>query len=85
MRGKKKQLTPRETFGRNLKRARLLRGLSQEAVGLVAGLSRNYVGDIERGARNVAIDNMARLAAAVAVPLFELLDPDRFHDKIDET
>jgi transcriptional regulator with XRE-family HTH domain len=85
MTGKKKQLTPREVFGKNIKRARLLRDLSQEAVALEAGMTGNYIGDVERGARNIAIDNMARLAAALKVPLHELLDPGRFHDPIDET
>ncbi len=85
MKGKKKQLTPREVFGKNIKRARLLRGLSQEAVALEAGMTGNYVGDVERGARNIAIDNMARFALALNVPLHELLDPERFHDPIDET
>lgn len=84
MTGKKKQLTPREVFGKNIKRARLLRDLSQEAVGLDAGMTGNYVGDVERGVRNIAIDNMGRLASALKVPLHELLNPERFRDPIDE-
>ena len=85
MTGKKKQLTPRAVFGKNIKRARLLRELSQEAVALEAGMTGNYIGDVERGVRNIAIDNMARLASALNVPLHELLNPERFHDPIDES
>jgi len=81
----KKQRTPREVFGKNIKRARQLKDLSQEAVALEAGMSANYVGDVERGLRNIALDNMARIANALKVPLHELLNPERFHDPIDET
>ena len=84
MRGKKTPLSPRQVFGKNVKRARLLRDLSQEQVGLEAGMTRNYVGDVERGDRNIAIDNMARLAVALKIPLHELLNPERFHDPIDD-
>jgi transcriptional regulator with XRE-family HTH domain len=39
-----------------------------------AGLHRTYIGSVERGERNVSIDNMERLAAAVGKKIQELLD-----------
>lgn len=79
----KQPITDRVVFAKNLKRARLIRGLSQETLGYEAGVSRTFVSDVERGARNLSIDNMSRLAAALKVPLRDLVDPDRFSDPLD--
>jgi transcriptional regulator with XRE-family HTH domain len=72
-------VTPaREVFAKNLRHARRLRDISQEALADAAGLSRTYVSEVERGLRNISIDNMAQLADALGVPLKELVDPDLF-------
>lgn len=73
----------RLVFGKNLKRARLIRGLSQDALGYEAGVSRTFVSDVERAARNLSIDSMSRLAAALNIPLRDLVDPERFRDPLD--
>jgi transcriptional regulator with XRE-family HTH domain len=62
------------TLARNLRRLRLERGLSQEELAAAAGLHRNYVGGIERGERNVAVDNIGRLAVALGVRASTLMD-----------
>jgi transcriptional regulator with XRE-family HTH domain len=63
----------RETFAANLRRVRKDKGLSQEALAEIAGIHRTYVGSVERGERNVSIDNMERIALALGVPLPHLL------------
>lgn len=65
-------------FAANLRLARRLRDVSQEALALDAGLSRTYVSEVERGERNVSIDNMGLLAEALQIPLRDLVDPERF-------
>lgn len=49
------------------------RGLSQEALGDQAGMSANYVGDTERGERNVSVRALWQLADGLGVPASELL------------
>jgi transcriptional regulator with XRE-family HTH domain len=65
----------RVVFGLALREARDRLGYSQERLALEAGINRTYVSDIERGARNVAINNLEKLADAVNLPLWKMLKP----------
>lgn len=67
------QLAQRVAFGSALRKLRLDRDLSQEALAHTAGLDRSYVGGVERGERNVALDNIFRLAHALDAAPSELL------------
>lgn len=62
-------------FGENLRRQRKAMGISQEDLADKAGLHRTYIGSVERGERNVSIDNIERLANAVASTVQQLLQP----------
>ena len=66
--------TARAVLARNIKRFREQRGLSQEALAAAAGLHRNYLGGIERCERNVAIDNIGKIAAALEVSIAALVE-----------
>ena len=61
-------------FGINLRRHREMLKLSQEDLAEKAGLHRTYIGSVERGERNVSIDNMERLAGGVGSTIQQLLD-----------
>jgi transcriptional regulator with XRE-family HTH domain len=61
-------------FAENLRMERKRLGLSQEELADIAGLHRTYVGSIERGERNVSIDNMEALANGLKVSLQSLLN-----------
>jgi transcriptional regulator with XRE-family HTH domain len=68
-----KKQSIRKILARNLRAKRAELGLSQEELADRAGLHRTYVGAIERAERNVSIDNIAKLAAAVGLTVGELL------------
>lgn len=59
--------------GERIRALRMKKGLSQEELGFESGLHRNYIGGIERGERNVAVVNLARLAKALGVRPRDLL------------
>jgi transcriptional regulator with XRE-family HTH domain len=64
-------------FGATLRRLREHSGLSQEALGHLAGLDRNYVGQVERGKRNPTLYNIIRLAIGLDTqPIQLMLDFD---------
>ncbi|HEU4459741.1 MAG TPA: helix-turn-helix transcriptional regulator [Methylibium sp.] len=63
----------RSRLARHLRALRAERGLSQEGLADLAELHRTYVGSIERCERNVSLDNVERLARALAVDISDLL------------
>ncbi|WP_412026483.1 helix-turn-helix domain-containing protein [Deinococcus yunweiensis] len=63
----------RRLFGERLRAERRAKGLTLEDVGEAADIAWNYVAQVERGERNIGIDNMAALADAVGVALPDLL------------
>lgn len=60
-------------FGTAVRKWRERAALSQEQLARRAGLHRTYVCDVERGARNVSLKNIKRLADALAIPPLTLL------------
>jgi len=61
----------------NVLRLRNELGWSQEALAFEAGLHRTFIAHVERQARNISIDNIERIAAALGVPIAELLGSPR--------
>lgn len=68
-------------FAKNLRKIRVAKGLSQERLAEHAGLHRTYIGSVERGERNITIDNMERLATALGCSLQELIEEEQKPDK----
>jgi transcriptional regulator with XRE-family HTH domain len=64
----------RLVFGDRVRELRLAAGLSQEALAEASGLHRTYVSSLERGQRNVGLDNIHALAAALGVEPARLFD-----------
>ncbi|TKR22059.1 helix-turn-helix transcriptional regulator [Cellulomonas hominis] len=63
------------TVGRNIRRIRAARELSQEELAELIGNHRTYVGSVERGERNLSLRSLERLAAGLGVDPVALLAP----------
>ena len=53
-------------FGQNLKKYRVLKGFSQEKFAEKCGLHRTYISDIECFRRSISLENIQRIADALA-------------------
>lgn len=69
-------------FAHNMRRHRLTQGLSQEHLAELAGLHRTYIGSVERGERNISIDNIEAIANALSMSVRDLFtDPEQQQGK----
>jgi transcriptional regulator with XRE-family HTH domain len=67
----------RERFGFAVKTRREELELTQEDLADRAGIHRTYLSDVERGARNLSLINIERLATALDLPisgLFQIVE-----------
>src|SRR3546814_6715815 len=68
--------TLREVLGYNVRVNRVAQKMSQEQLGFAAHLDRTFVSQVERGRVNISVDNIEKLARALAVaPATLLLSP----------
>lgn len=65
---------PRSLFGKKLRQLRLERRLSQEKLGELADMDRNYIGATERGEYNICLFSITKIARALKIKPKELLD-----------
>ncbi len=66
----------RKLVGRNFARLRREKGMTQEQVAELSGLSQQYLSGLERGQRNPTIITLYELAQALGVSHVELIAPD---------
>jgi len=62
-------------FGTSVRTWRFRLGISQEELAGRAGLHRTYICDVERGARNVTLRSIEKLASALEISVSTLLGP----------
>lgn len=75
----------RKILAENIRALRASKGFSQEDLAEHCGLHRTYIGSVERGERNISLENIERISAALGVTAPQLLtanigqsDADRF-------
>ncbi len=76
---RRKQTRPKERktelqtiFGQTIRAKRLGMGLSQEELADLAGLHFTYVSSVERGERNISLENIGKLARALKCQIEDL-------------
>lgn len=62
----------KKIFGASVRSRRRQLGISQEELAERADLHRTYISDVERGSRNVSLENIERLASALNLPIAAL-------------
>lgn len=69
-------LSPRhKVLGTAIREERMKRGLTLEALSEKTDLSANYLGDLERGERNVSVRALWQVADGLGIAASELLRP----------
>ena len=71
------QNDPKKLVGKCIRELRLNKGVSQEALADEAGVHRTYMGSVERGERNISLDNIVKIARALKVAPSVLLQTVR--------
>ena len=61
-------------FGAAMRRLRIQRSISMHELAERAGIHVNYIGSVERGERNVSLNNIWRIALGLDVKTAKLLD-----------
>jgi len=59
--------------GRIIREKRLKQGLSQESLAFKSNLHRAYIGQIERGEKNIGLINLEKIAKALKIEIKDLL------------
>jgi transcriptional regulator with XRE-family HTH domain len=60
--------------GKNIQKIRKSKNLSQEELGEMLGLTRNYIGLLERGERNPSLKTLIQIAFVLQIPLKALFE-----------
>ncbi len=61
-----------EEFGNKVRELRKSKGLSQEKLAEKAGLHYTYIGAVERGEKNISLQNVEKIAHALGVDITKL-------------
>ncbi|MCM3443561.1 MULTISPECIES: helix-turn-helix domain-containing protein [Metabacillus] len=63
-------------FGQKVRYHRRKKGFSQEELGDLTDLHQTYISDVERGLRNISLENIYEIAHALDVRMCDLLNFD---------
>ena len=58
----------------NIRKFRLQKSLTQEALALESGLHRAYIGQVERNEKNIGLSNLQKIALTLKIDIKEFLD-----------
>ena len=78
------QVDIQKAFGSRLRELRRWRGLTQEVLAAESDIDRSYIGQVERGERNIALINIHKIAKGLGVEPYELLLPEDHKNETEE-
>ena len=61
-------------FGKKVKEVRLNKKMSQGDLAKILGVHPTYISSVERGVRNMALNNIERLAKALGISIGKLVE-----------
>lgn len=64
-------------FGKNVRKYRMQKNISQEKFAEQCGLHRTYISDIECFRRSISLDNIQRIANALEIDTYKLFVEDK--------
>jgi transcriptional regulator with XRE-family HTH domain len=73
-------LSVQQKVGQRIKQLRAEMKISQEKLGLKAGLDRTYINSVENGRRNISIRAIFQISSALNSSLKEFFSSDLFED-----
>ena len=59
-------------YGHTVRKLRISKNISQEKFADMCELHRTYISDVELGKRNVSLENIGKMAAALSISISEL-------------
>lgn len=62
----------KKIFGKQIRALREANNISQEKLADLCGLHRTYISDVERGERNISIENIKKIADALNIKISDL-------------
>lgn len=62
----------RQNLGDRIRLVRTNQGLTQDRLALMIGMDRGYLLDVEKGRRNVSVDNLIRISSGLGINLSDL-------------
>ncbi|WP_394819208.1 helix-turn-helix domain-containing protein [Sorlinia euscelidii] len=65
----------RQIFARRLRAERDARAITQKQICERTGLGQPFISNVERGKITISLDNAGKVAAALGLPLYKLLEP----------
>jgi len=62
----------KKIFGKTIRLIRESRNMTQEKLADLCGLHRTYIGSVERGERNISLENIQKIANALQIKIVDL-------------
>ena len=71
-----------QLFGKAVRELRQQKNISQEGLADLCGLHRTYVSDVERGHRNISLQNIEKIAIALQISITKIFtEMERLNEK----